>query len=361
MPYSSIDELPPAIKDKYSTHQQQVFVAAWNAAYDKTCKDKGPEEREACAFKIAHAAAQEGREQMHDRPDGRLTSRMLNITLADPKFVEQDGGLLLRDVRILAEGTWTDSYQQTPCHYSAQVLREYAGNWRGNGYWLRHQGGAPRSISEKVGEVRNPRYGNGAVMGDVFLHLASQESRDHAEMVRRGFANNVSAELGTQDEWDAANKRYEANYIEFSGVASVDRGACESCRIKDNEGGEPLMEEKEMDQAEFDKRLDDLKLAILAEVKAMLAKKPEDEVEEPKPEDEKPTAEFAALSEKLDGATKMLQAYEERLKVIENAPNPKTFAPEPTAAGPSAGERELDRYMEARKLPKIVGKSIICE
>jgi cation transport regulator ChaB len=344
MPYASIAELPPAIKDKYSTHQQQVFVAAFNAAWTKTCKDK--KDKEGCAFAIAHAAAQEGRQNMGDEKKSKLTSRMLNITLDRPKFEETDNGLMIRDVKILAEGTWTDSYQQTPCHYSTGTLKQYADNWHGNGYWLRHQGGSPRSIDEKVGEVRNPRYDNGAVMGDVFLHLATTKSRDHAEMVKRGFANNVSAELGTMDEWDAANKRYEATYLEFTGCASVDRGACDVCKIKNNEDEGPLKEDKGMDE-ETKKFLEALKVDLMGEMdKRFAAIAPA-----AKPEDMK------ALSDKMDASSK---ALEERLKVIENAPAPKTFAPE-QKAGPSDGEKELERFEATRKLPRIEGKSIVCE
>ena len=349
MPYSSISELPPAIREKYSKHQQEVFVAAFNAAYSKTCKDR--EDREGCAFAIAHAAAKEGRDNM-DKPEGRLTSRMLNITIKDPKFVEMDGGLLMKDVRILAEGTWTDSYQQTPCYYSPEVLREHAGNWHANGYWLRHQGGSPRPIDEKVGEVRNPRYENGAVMGDVFLHLATTKSRDHAEMVRRGYANDVSAELGTMDEWDAPKKRYNAKYIEFTGVASVDKGACDVCKIKNNEEGEPSKESKDMEQAELEKMLAAFKADLLGKMDGLDKKFSVPPAPAAKPE------ELNALSTKVDGVAKSFEAYEERLKKVENAPDPKTFAPEKKA---DEGERVLEKYEAMKKLPKIEKGSIVCE
>lgn len=275
-----------------------------------------------------------------DRPEGKYTSRMLNIDIKDPKFEEVDGGLLVKNVTILAEGTWIDSYAQTPCHYSADVLRECAVNWKAHGYWLRHQGGSPRSIDDKVGEVRMPRYENGAVMGDVFLHLASSKSRDHAEMVRKGYANAVSAEISTLDEWDAASKVYQARYVEFTGLASVDRGACEKCKIRNNEEGEPS-EVNDMEQAELEKMLSGFKADILGEMdKRFAAIAPA-----AKPE------ELKGLSEKFDAAVKELSSYQERLKKIENAPDPKTYA---------AG-KELEAPAVIERLPRISKGSIEIE
>jgi cation transport regulator ChaB len=346
MPYASKDELPQEVKDKYSAHQQDIFLAAFNAAYNKICKDR--KDRDACAFAIAHNAAQEGKQNM-EKPNGKIISRMLNIELKDPKFVETDGGLLIKDITILAEGTWTDSFAQTPCHYSGDILKEYAGNWKANGYWLRHQGGSPRSIDEKVGEVRTPRYENGAVMGDVFLHLATTKSRDHAEMVKRGYANSVSAELGTIDEWDAAHKWYNAKYLEFAGVASVDRGACSVCKIKSNEEGEPPEVNKDMEKTELEQMLAGLKADIMGEMDKRFAA-----IVPPAVPDE-----IKGLSEKVESANKMLATYEERLKKIENAPDPKTFAP--AQMGPSDGEKELEKLAAMKKLPMIHGRSIAVE
>ena len=346
MPYASKDELPKEIRDKYDDHQQGIFMAAFNAAYSKTCKDR--KDREGCAFAIAHAAAQEGKSM--EKPEKKLITRMLNIELKDPKFVEADGGFLIKNITILAEGTWTDSYAQTPCHYSGEILKEYAGNWKANGYWLRHQGGSPRSIDEKVGEVRTPRYENGAVMGDVFLHLATTKSRDHAEMVKRGYADNVSAELGTIDEWDATNKCYNAKYVEFSGVASVDRGACDKCHIKNNEEGGPSEEKEVMEKAELETMLAGLKADIMGELdKRFAALAPA-----VKPE------ELSGLSVKVEGANaellKTLATYEERLKKMENAPDPKTLGP----IDPKVDRGlELDKMELAAKLPNITSKEIV--
>jgi len=51
MPYKTIADLPEAQTDQYSTHQKEVFLAAFNNAY----KEYGGDESR--AFAIAHAAA----------------------------------------------------------------------------------------------------------------------------------------------------------------------------------------------------------------------------------------------------------------------------------------------------------------
>ena len=51
MPYKSITDLPEAQTDQYSTHQNEVFLKAFNNAYNEYGGD------ESRAFAVAHAAA----------------------------------------------------------------------------------------------------------------------------------------------------------------------------------------------------------------------------------------------------------------------------------------------------------------
>jgi cation transport regulator ChaB len=51
MPYSRVDELPPAVRNRYPAACLRVFLSAFNSAA------KDPANTEAAAFKIAHAAA----------------------------------------------------------------------------------------------------------------------------------------------------------------------------------------------------------------------------------------------------------------------------------------------------------------
>jgi len=60
MPYSSIDDLPPAVRNNLPKRAQRIFVSAFNAAYDE---HQG--EDEVIAFKIAWAAVKKSYEK-HD-------------------------------------------------------------------------------------------------------------------------------------------------------------------------------------------------------------------------------------------------------------------------------------------------------
>jgi cation transport regulator len=57
MPYKSISDLPEAQTDQYSPHQKEVFLKAFNNAYDEYGGD------ESRAFAVAHAAAKKAAPQ----------------------------------------------------------------------------------------------------------------------------------------------------------------------------------------------------------------------------------------------------------------------------------------------------------
>ena len=57
MPYTQVSELPKAQTDQYSTHQNEVFLKAFNNAY----KEYGGDESR--AFAVAHAAAKKAPEK----------------------------------------------------------------------------------------------------------------------------------------------------------------------------------------------------------------------------------------------------------------------------------------------------------
>lgn len=152
-----------------------------------------------------------------------------------PGGEERDGGLLIRNARLIGVGTWTDSAVGTPCHYSADVLRKDATNWKDYSYWSRHRGGTPRSIVEKIGIVRNPHYENDAVVGDILLHGRTQESRDAINYIlwARGAGIPVfsSVELVDEEAWNPSESRYEATSVTFTGAACVNLGACTTCAL----------------------------------------------------------------------------------------------------------------------------------
>ena len=176
-------------------------------------------------------AAAEG--EMDTELKQRALAVEINPTLGNMQ--ELDGGLLVKGVKLLAAGTWTDSTQKTPCRYTPEKLKEFAQNWTDRSLWSRHGGGMPRDITEKIGDIRNIRYLDEAVMGDPFFHGKTSRSKDTMEMVRHGLAGFVSVEMRTRDRWVPGEKVLEAEEIVFDGVATVNRGACNICTIRSNE------------------------------------------------------------------------------------------------------------------------------
>lgn len=250
-----------------------------------------------------------------------------------------DGGLLIRDIIVLAEGTWTDSLVRTPLHYTAKALSKDASNWVATGIWSRHTGGAPRAINDKIGEIKNPRFSleHKAVLADGFLHGRTQSSRDVIELVKAGLVTDVSAEVGGREVWNADAKRYEAASLAFYGLAIVDKGACDVCKLKHNEAGEPANEcqdetkggettmsaEPTKEPTELEKKLADLESEKAGFVTELAALK------------EKLQADEKALSEKIATLEKALAEKDARVKELE-----KTPAPPKTVSGDSLGKDE---------------------
>ena len=259
--------------------------------------------------------------------------RYLNLDLTGSKFERTDQGMLTRDVILLAEGTWTDSFQRTPCRYKAEVLEKYHANWKDSGLWSRHPGGTPRSVDEKIGEVRNYRYDKErkAVIGDLLFHLKNQRSRDIAEMVEAGIINAVSVEIGGTEKYNAKEECFEAESIDYYGTAVVDKGACEKCTIRhksdadedfspDEGQGTPPQEGDMMDVEELNKLIQDLALRVQAIEDKLTPKEEEAPKDEPEKDEEK------ELSEMLKDALKKLSAAEDRIKKLENEPKPRAHA-----------------------------------
>lgn len=206
-------------------------------------------------------------------------TRTLEISIQPSNFVRlKNGGLQVNNITALAEGTWTDSAVGTPLHYPARVLEKDNGNWIGKGIWTRHQGGAPRAITERVGLTKNPRYDpeTKAVTVDGVFNGRSQESRDVIQMIEDGEVTDVSVEVGGKEVWNAETKRYEAASLAFYGLAIVDRGACTACKMKRNEATECETQEQEERKEMEKKELED-KLTALETEKVELAKKAESE------------------------------------------------------------------------------------
>jgi hypothetical protein len=201
--------------------------------------------------------------------------RALAYTMqAEPKnYVEQeDGSLLVKNSILLTAGIYTDSALRTPLNYPADTLRKYAGAWKANGLWVRHAGGVPRRITEKVGKVvrtwfepsvevtddQGRKMTVPAIMGDLEFSRDNDESRNAAEMALNGAVKGdplkLSVEHVSKERYNRETKLAEAEDLLFLGLALVDKGACShSTMPKGLE--QPTTEDNIMDKTEIEKML----------------------------------------------------------------------------------------------------------
>jgi hypothetical protein len=274
--------------------------------------------------------------------------RALNLDLPATvsNYEETEDGLTVRNVKLLAEGTWTDSAVQTPLYYPADVLELYATNWVDSTFWARHSGGAPRNVvTDQLGEVLNQHYDpqEKAVMGDVFYDYSTTTGRDGGKKAlkaaKKGKPPAVSVEWGGREVYNPDSKQYEALEMVYVGLAQVTRGACTKCKLPKAMSAEDRAKEMDtMEKAELDKALTDfgaaLKADILDNVKGLFAAQP------PAPD----------IGKEVSAA---MAVYEERIKALEMTPAPKTVVEVKPAA-----ELEVGPVV---KLPRIRKGSIECE
>lgn len=160
--------------------------------------------------------------------------------------IQADGSLLVHGVVAMAAGEWTDMHGIKTI-FSPEVLQRCANVWADNAVWTRHSGGSPRSVTEKVGAVVNPNYSptEAAVIVDLLMHNQTDASRSCSALVQMareaGGIKDVSAE--TMVEMDA-----DGNVLDmvFTGLALVEDGACETCRIPAYGKEESAMAEDEV-------------------------------------------------------------------------------------------------------------------
>lgn len=144
---------------------------------------------------------------------------------------QPDGGLIIREVPIMAAGAW-DDMRGTHTVFSPEVLQRCATQWNDSAVWTRHSGGSPRPVTEKVGAVLNPHYSPelAAVMGDILLHGKTDASRNAIALVQMardaGGITDVSAETIVD-----LSPQGQVLDVVFTGLALVEDGACEVCRL----------------------------------------------------------------------------------------------------------------------------------
>ena len=182
------------------------------------------------------------------------TKAYFNIEIKSSFEGTPDGGLMVHDVPLMAEGVWT-SMQGIVTNFTSEVLQRCATIWKDTGIWLRHPGGAPRDAHDKVGAVKNPHYDPSlrAVVGDLYLHQRTENSRSAGQLVQLtkqdGGIKDVSAETML-----TLGKDGIVESIVFTGLALVEDGACETCRIPAYSAGgeEDMTDEMKKDEPKED-------------------------------------------------------------------------------------------------------------
>lgn len=161
-----------------------------------------------------------------------------------------EGGLLIHGVVIMAAGDWTDMHGIRTV-FGEEVLQRCAGQWADPAVWTRHAGGSPRSVTEKIGTVLNPAYSpsQAAVVGDILLHCKTETSAAAAELVQlqkdQGGIKDVSAETIVEMAPGGI-----VTDVTFTGLALVEDGACEVCKLPAYGKGEPMTEDIEKKETE---------------------------------------------------------------------------------------------------------------
>lgn len=238
MPYKDISELPQSVRNALPDEAQKLFLEVVNSALKQYDGD------EAKAFATAWSAVKKQFTKQGDKwvkqaefgASGQV--KELRFDFSSGKFQELDDGLLIKDVKLLANGTWRDSTVNTATYYPTKTLQEFAANWLDNAIWSKHRGYPPvvRDITDKIGEVQNQHFELDAVMGDIFLHGKTQKSKETIELVKSGMANFISVEHFGKESFNPVERRVEAEELSFIGAVIVSKGACGVCTIENEMG-----------------------------------------------------------------------------------------------------------------------------
>jgi hypothetical protein len=287
---------------------------------------------------------------------------LFSLSPSNDATERQGDALLVKNVRLLAAGTWTDSAAKTPCEYSSAVLERYAANWTDLSLWSRHLGGVPRRITERIGTIERPRFEGDAIVGDLRLHgIAGTDSPGVIGMIEAGEAQFFSVEHSGSEKWNVGRRTYELLEFAGHGGAIVHRGACKTCTLptRNNEDGEepgqpaaacttddPTAEPPQSDPAGPDMT----ETGITAEL-AVTEGPTTEQVRALEAKIESLTTENAALKATAETGAETLRALAERVEKLEKTPAPKAAAP----AEPARELAEPPRVTVDRRTGEVYG------
>lgn len=201
---------------------------------------------------------------------------------------EVEGGYLIIGVPLLAAGTW-NGITYTP----DQLLLNFD-SWRDNSVYNRHYEDKQRDESNKIGLIRNQRYENEAILGDVFLSNESDNGKEMIHYVKTNQINGMSVEhVGAYRQVGSQLLAYD---ISFWGAAVVPTPACTVCQLS--------IEESQMEQKEFDKLS-----GTVAELATSVTELTKVDIK-------------SMLKEQSETDGKVIAELSARIKKLENIPDP---------------------------------------
>ena len=262
--------------------------------------------------------------------------RMLNAQIGTTsEFVDVDGGLMIKNVLLIDEGTWTDSLVGTPLFYPSKTLEKNT-EIISNSVFSRHGGGSPRDSTDLVGRAKNIRFMNTGLWGDVYMHNRTQKSKDMSELIKAGEINSISIEHYWNESYNDSNKQMEATWVGLDGMAWVEHGACTSCGVRtgrfalknNSQSCAPLPELdtkpiKEQESDEMDEELKKFMSDFETRLKAI-----EGSLSDAKAKSEKDLSEMRTdLTKELGEAKMKIKLLEETGKPlgVSDSPNPNTY------------------------------------
>lgn len=136
---------------------------------------------------------------------------------------------IYRNVTILTPGTYADSITNAGVKYSEGLLKRTAKEWESKYLNIDH---SDRTL-DRIGTVENPRFQDGKVKADLYIHPVTQNAKDVIGLIEDGLVNWLSVEILTEDDWNEESQRYVKDLI-YIGLAVVTTPADPNTRIKDS-------------------------------------------------------------------------------------------------------------------------------
>jgi DNA repair exonuclease SbcCD ATPase subunit len=151
-------------------------------------------------------------------------------------------------------------------------------------------------------------------------------------MVKAGLVTDVSAEVGGVERWNAEAKRNEAASLVFYGLAIVDKGACDVCKLKHNESCDPEPDGQADKTKEGEGMAEDAKTSETEKKIADLESEKAGVIAELAASKEKFQVDEKARTDRVAELEKLLSERDARVKELE-----KMASPPKTLTGDTAG------------------------